>query len=168
MPNSALKAAIKEAYASVPTDRYVIETLELFHPSLVERIYLAKSREDLTLTLENSTVKVFTGCGFRLSLPATGDSGIQELAISFDNVDRRISTFIEQAKNFSAPVEVIYRPYLSTNLTTPQIDPPLRLFMRGIKVTIFEVSGRGSFADMRNKTWPNEKCTRLRFPSLGS
>ena len=34
MPNDAYSEAIKEAYASAPTDIVVIDTLEISHPAL--------------------------------------------------------------------------------------------------------------------------------------
>ncbi len=167
MPSSALSDAIKEAYACAPSNVVVLETIQLTHASIAEDIFLVRNKEDLTLTLEDASTQLFEGAGFRLSLPQSGDSGLQELSIGVDNVDRRISDFFNEAKNFQTPVECIYRPYLSNDLTQPQMDPPLVLYLSDVQITVFEVTAKASFADLINKKFPSESYIRSRFPSLG-
>jgi len=169
MPNSSLTAALKEAYASAPSDTVILDTIELSHPSLpAETLYLVKAREDYDLTLEDGvTVQTFTASGFEFKLPPAGDKGVQELQIAIDNTDRVISDFLKQAKDYREPAKLVYRPYLSTDLTTPQLDPPLELNLTNVKVTVHQVTGRASFADLINKKHPLELYTRERFPSLG-
>lgn len=166
--NTALSDAIKEAYAVCPSDVAVLETLEISHPSIGGTIYLVKNREDLTLTLEDDTEHIFEGVGFRMTLPSSGDNGSQSLTLAIDNVDRRVSDFLNTAKNYPDPVTVKYRPYLSSDLTTPQMNPPLVLFLTDVMVNVFEVSGKASFADILNKKFPTELYTRARFPSIGN
>ena len=36
MPNTALSEAIKEAYASAPSEQIILHTLELRHPAFVD------------------------------------------------------------------------------------------------------------------------------------
>ncbi len=64
-------------------------------------------------------------------------------------------------------MEVVYRPYLSDDLTQPQMDPPLVLYLKEIQVNTYQVTGRATFMDIVNKRFPSELYTRLRFPSLG-
>jgi len=65
--------------------------------------------------------------------------------------------------------EVYYRPYLATDLTTPQLNPPLLLFLKEISVTAQNgAQGRCTFTDIINKKFPNDYYTRTRFPSLGN
>lgn len=168
MPNEALSEAIKEAYASAPSDVAVFETLEISHPVIFETIYLVKNREDLEMTLETAETVTFEAAGFRMSLPAAGDNGVQELTLAFDNVDRRISNFLNEAKNFGSPVTIKYRPYLSNDLSTPQLSTPLVLSLTDIRVTVFEITGKATFADMLNKRFPTQLYTRSRFPSVGN
>lgn len=171
MPNTSLTEALKEAFTLCPSNVVYLDTLEINHPDADAPIYLVRDRKDWDLTIEGGGgVKTFEACAFRFSLPASGENGIQELNIAIDNVDRRISDFINTVKESTEPVTVTYRPYLSTDPTTPQMNPPLVLNLRDIVVTAVQVTGRASFADIINKPFPHpsEIYTRERFPSLGN
>jgi len=169
MPNDAYSEAIKEAYASAPTDIVIIDTLEISHPSLPGgTMWLSKTLVDYTLTLEDGvTNQLFSATGFEFKLPAAGENGLQELDIVIDNVDRRVSDFMDAVKDSKDPVKLTYRPYLSTDLTAPQLDPPLVLNLTDVKADVFKVTARATFADLLNKKHPLEMYTRARFPSLG-
>ena len=52
MPDPSLSAAIKEAYASAPTDTVILHTLELRHPDFVAPIRDVNDHANLTATLE--------------------------------------------------------------------------------------------------------------------
>ena len=93
---------------------------------------------------------------------------MQELSIEIDNVDKRISDFIRKASKFQAPVIVRYRPYLTSDLSEPQLDPPLELVLSDVQITETKVTGRASFADIINLPFLSERYTRRRFPSLGN
>lgn len=165
--SNTLSDAIKEAYATAPSNEAIFETIQISHVSIAEPIYLVRNRVDLELTLETSEVVTFTGCGFGMSLPQKSDNGLQELSIAIDNTDRRISDFMAEAKNFVVPVELTYRPYLQSDTTQPQMDPPLVLYLSDVKIGLFDVTAKASFADIINKKYPSEIYTRKRFPSLG-
>ena len=167
MPSSTLLDAIKEAYASAPSNEVILDTIELRHASIMEPIYLVRNLEDVVLTLETSVTVTFEGAAFRLSLPQSGENGLQELAIAVDNVDRRVSDFFSNAKNFQTPVECVYRPYLDSDHTQPQMNPPLVLYLSDAQVTLFEVTAKATFADILNKKFPSRLYTRAGFPSLG-
>ncbi len=168
MPNASLTAAIKEAYASAPSNEVILETIALTHSALAAPIYLVKNREDIVATLETAATVTFEASSFRLTLPPTGDNGLQQLSLSIDNVDLRISDFVNTVKKSTEPVQVYYRAYLASDLTQPQTDPPLVLSLSDISVSLFEASGRASFADLVNKKAPSEYYTRSRFPSIGN
>lgn len=165
--NGSLSEAIKEAYATAPSDVVIINTIELRHQSITDPLFLAQERKNLLLTLEDGRQVVFEAVPFRITLPQAGDNGLQELNITIDNIDRRISDFCQLAKSFPAPVEVLYRPYLSNDFTTPQMIPPLRLFLKDISITVTEVAARATMADLINKKFPKELYTRERFPGIG-
>lgn len=169
MPNTSYQAAIKEAYALAPSDLVILDTIILSHPSLAgETIYMVNALQDYTLTLTDGvTSQLFTARPFSFKLPPAGDKGIQELQIAFDNVDRSVSDFLNGAKDYRTPAKILYCPYLSTDLTTPQLDPPLELNLTDVKVTAHKATGRATFADLINKKHPRELYTRGRFPSLG-
>lgn len=165
--NESLSQAIKEAYAVSNVTQVILETIELRHEKLPAPIRLINQRQGLQLTLETGESSFFEAVGFSFTLPAAGENGRQDLQITIDNVDKRISAFINQAKEFFEPVEIIYRPYLSTDLTTPQMNPPLVLTLQDVSITQFQVQAKATFADILNQKFPKEYYTRKRFPSLG-
>lgn len=168
MPDPSLTAAIKEAYASAPSDEVILETIALVHSALAAPVYLVRDRVDLIADLETSETVTFKASSFRLTKPPAGDNGIAPLSLSIDNVDRSITDFVNTVKKSTEPVQVYYRAYLASDLTQPQTNPPLVLSLSDISLNVFEASGRATFADIVNKKAPSEYYTRSRFPSLGS
>lgn len=168
MPNEALTEALKEAYALAPTEIVILNTLQISHPALTPDLFLVQDQVANDFTLEDLSVETFEPVGFRFALPPIGDQGLQELTLAIDNVDRRISDFVNTVKGQPGTTEVRYRPYLSNDLTTSQMIPPLLLFLKEISVTAVEIQARATFADIINKRFPSEWYTRDRFPSLGN
>jgi hypothetical protein len=168
-----LTEALKEAYAMAPSNVVILDTLEISHPNIDAPLRFVSGLENIEAWTEDQDSMVddptvFEAGAFRIRLPAAGDSGLQDLDIAVDNVDRRIGEFCRMAAEFEEPVTLTYRPYLSTDLTAPQMDPPLLLFLKEVTVTEFQVSGRATFANLLNKKYPSELYLRSRFPSLGT
>lgn len=67
---------------------------------------------------------------------------------------------------FPTHIEVLYRPYLSTDPTTPLMDPPLRLFLLSAAVSEAQVTCRAATADFINLKFPTELYVPDRFPPL--
>lgn len=164
---SSLSEALKEAYACAPSNIANLHTLEISHPSMSTSIYLVKNNVDLSLTLEDHTTHLFEAAAFDLVLPEKSDEGIQEINLKIANVDRRVSDFLKQASNYRTKVICKWRPYLSNDLSAPQINPPLLLTLSDISVSVYDVTARASFADLVNKSFPKNSYSRLEFPSLG-
>lgn len=165
--NSPWKAALAEAYASARSDVVYLETLQISNPDLVGGdLWLVKDRQDHDLKLETGVTQHFTATAFRMSLPASGENGLQDLNIAVDNTDRRLSDFITAVSGSGKPVEVTYRPYLYGDNSGPQLDPPLVLFLTDLHITAVEVSGRATFADILNRKFATDFYVRRRFPAL--
>lgn len=167
MPNPSLSEAIKEAYASCPVEKVVLDTLEIRQTGVQDPIYLVKGRTALTAVDEDNNERTFLPSGFQFSLPPENEEGFRSLNIAIDNIGREVSDFINLAKSEQVPVEMIYRPYVSDDLTTPAMIPPLVLYLKEIQATNFQVTGRATFFDIINKKFPSELYTRARFPALG-
>jgi hypothetical protein len=165
--NTTLSEAAKEAYAISPTGELPLETLELSHPSLVGVIRLVKDRAGHTFGVDGSD-ELFEPCGFRMSLPQAGESGLQELSIAIDNVDLRITDFINAVKESATAVTVKYRLYLISDPSTAQNDPPLELSLTDVNLNDIEVTGKATFADVLNKGFLSLLYTRDRFPGIGN
>jgi hypothetical protein len=72
MPNAALSEAIKEAYASAPSDQIILHTLELRHPAFVDHagqlvaIRVVRDTGDLWARLESQAPHASRrACAFR-------------------------------------------------------------------------------------------------------
>lgn len=191
MPQDAYNAAIREAFACAPPSQRYLHTLILEHPAF-EGHPLAVRRilpeyESWPLSTNNNSGggyiswsvalvqdgedHVFCGrlhnkCGFRFAMPARDTGGIQELSLAIDNTDESMSAFLESAKNHNAPCRVWYTVFMEGDNDTPQLDPPMLLFMRDAVVTPVEITATATFADIVNKKFPSILYTRRTFPSL--
>lgn len=172
MPNAALSQAIREAYASAPSDVVVLHTLEFRHEAFTTPIRVVQNTVPIVARLEadapvdpGADVE-FLAYAFELGLPEVSDSGAPELTIVIDNVSRMIVEHLELAVTSTDKLYVTYRPYLSTDLTGPQMDPPLTMTVQTIEVDAFRVSARAGFGDIVNRSFPAEDYTSTRFPGL--
>lgn len=103
-------------------------------------------------------------------------------ALTFDNsftVDviteklREKSIFIKKkhldnAASSQYKTELVYRPYLSTDLTTPQMIPPVRLTVTEISGDVYKITAKARMTDIGNKTFPNETYRLSKFMGLVS
>lgn len=178
MPDISLEAALKEAYASAPSDVVILHTLEFRHPNFVDdanqptSIRVVLDHVDHTLRLESSAplnpsqYVTFIRFAFDFTLPEVQNSATPEIIISMDNVSREIEDNLALAVASPYKVEVTYRPYLTTDSTTPQMDPPLTLTLTSVEADDFKVTARASYGDASNKAFPSELYTASRFPGL--
>ncbi len=169
-----LSAAIKEAYASCPSDVVELPTIEVYHTTWPTVIRLVRDRQNLTATLEvgapNNSGEdvVFTAFPFNFTLPKIGE-GRQELRITVDGASRIMIDMIESMDlTDDNPVRVIYRPYLSTDLSGPHMNPPLKLVCRSISINAKQVSLSCGYADFMNRKFPRKIYRIEEFPGLQS
>lgn len=174
----SLEQALAEAYASAPTDRVIFDTLELRHPAFVDDagqptgIRVVIGYEDITARLEGDAplnggeYVDFVAGAFRFALPGFEENKVPELKIILDNVTREIEGHLEAASNDLHPIAVTYRPYLSTDLSKPQMDPPIHMTLNSVTSTAMQVSGTATLSDVHNWPFPSEKYLRARFPGL--
>ena len=172
MPDQSLSQAIKEAYASAPSNVIVYHTLEFHHPSFTTPIRVVRDNADLNATLEATApvdpgVQVtFVAFAFDLVKPEVSAQGLPQLTIELDNVGRDLIAPIEQAMQTTDLITVIYREYLSTDLTGPQNDPPMELTISAITADVFRVRATAGFGDWVNRKFPRETYTADTFPGL--
>ena len=173
MPDSTLSQAIKEAYAAAPSSEVLYHTLEIWHPNFTQPIRVVRDYADLTATLESSAPRnpsasvLFVGFAFDLVPPEVNHTGVPQCVIEIDNVSREIVANIELAMTSVEPITVIYRAFLSSDLTGPQNDPPMSLTISEITADVFKVRATATFGDLVNKRFPSQEYTVERFPGLG-
>ena len=181
MPDPLLTQAIQEAYNSAPTDEIIFHTLELRHPAFVDDTGAAtairvvqdiRPGDALDATLEDSAplhagqTVTFRAVAFDLSLPKVATGPIPEIALSIDNVDRQIVREIAKAAVGRDRIEVTYRPYLSSDLSGPQMNPPLTLTLVKVRANALTISGTARIMDAGNRPFPADLYTASRFPGL--
>jgi len=178
MPNAALSEAIKEAYASAPSEQIILHTLELWHPAFVDEaglptaIRVVRDHIDLDARLEASApidggaIVRFVAMGFELDLPPVDTMPVPEITVTLDNVSREIVRHLDAAAESQSVIEVTYRPYLSTDLDGPQMDPPIHLVLTEVEADVMRVTGRARMLDVGNKAFPGESYTAKTFPGL--
>jgi hypothetical protein len=171
MPDAALTEAIKEAYASCPSSAVILHTLEFRHPAFSAPIRVVRDYQDVLATLEldapvdAGTQVTFVAFAFDFDLPEVV-TGIPSITITIDNVSRDIMANLDAAVISGQQVELTYRPYLSSDLTGPQMDPPLHLVVDEIDADVFQVTARATFGDLAGRKFPNELYTAEQFPGL--
>ena len=172
MTNNVLTQALKEAYASAPTDTVILHTLEIYHSNFTAPIRVVKNHTNITATIEAAASRnageavEFIAFSFDISLPEITERANPEITITIDNVGKEISDNLELAAQSLQPVIVIYRPYLSTDLTTPQYDPPVEFIIESITVDTFRVVAKARSLNMANRAFPTRIYMKEEFPYI--
>lgn len=178
MPDASLSDAIREAYASAPSDVVILHTLELRHPAFVDEagnpsaIRVVRDRVDLVARLEpNAPIDQgqdvrFVAMAFDLNLPAVDSMPVPAVEITLDNVSREVMGHLDAAVQSQQMIEVTYRPYLSNDLSGPQMDPPLTLVLSFVEANPLRITARARMVDIGNKAFPGRTYTAKEFPGL--
>lgn len=172
MPDPTLEEALKEAYATAPAGEVILHTLEFRHPNFTEPLRVVRDKADLNATLEADAPEnggeevTFVQFSFDLELPDVTSGSSPELMLTIDNVSRDILTYIDLAANSQDLIEVTYRPYLLSDTSQPQMNPPLTMTVKEVEADIFRINARCGFGNFANKPFPSEVYDLQRFAGL--
>lgn len=172
MPDPNLSQALKEAYAAAPTNSIIYHTIEINHPSFSQPIRLVRDMVDLVATLEAtaphnpSTAVTFIAFRFDIVPPDSSPVAVPQCILEIDNVDRSIMAQVQVASASTSVTTVIYREYLSTDLSAPQNNPPMELEIMAVSCTVFRISATCGFGSLANKRFPGDDYTAEVFPGL--
>jgi hypothetical protein len=108
----------------------------------------------------------FIAMAFDLSLPPVDTAPMPEISITLDNVSSEIVKHIDKAASSQDKIEVTYRPYLSDDLSAPQMIPPITLTITEITADIMHITATARMMDIGNKSFPSETYTLARFVGL--
>lgn len=108
----------------------------------------------------------FIALAFNLDLPPVDNIPVPEITVSIDNVGREISDALDEAAISQDKIEVTYRPYISTDIEGPQMDPPITLFLADASADPLQVTGRARLLDVGNRAFPSKSYTFKNFPGL--
>ncbi|MDD5028908.1 MAG: DUF1833 family protein [Rhodoferax sp.] len=172
MTDTTLSQALKEAYASAPSGVVIYHTLELYHPAFSSPVRVVRDYADLTATLEATAPRnpseavTFVAFSFDFTKPEVSPTGIPQITLTMDNVDRAIVANIEAAMSSTDAVTVIYREYLSTDLTAPANNPPLEMTLLSVIADVFKVTATAGFPNLMNKRFPTTEYNSEVFNGL--
>lgn len=173
MPDPTLSDAIKEAYASAPTNVVIYHTLELWHPSFSVPIRVVRDYQNIDAMIEATAARnpgavvAFTGYAFDVVPPDTMATGLPQCTIEIDNISRDILSQIDAAVLTNTPITVIYRAYLSDALATgPENDPPIEMTIKSIRATPLRISATAGFTNLLDQRFPSIDYELETFPGL--
>ena len=169
---------LDEVYASNPADKIPYVTIELNHSAFRDEleqptsIRLVRGHKDLTATLEAaapfdpSTAVTFTAAAVAIKPPDKGIKGRQEMSLTIDAASGEIIRQLERVVAASRePIKVIYRVFVSSDLSAPQ-NTPVQMTILNPQVTPERVSARAVFTDVINKAFPSIYYTTITHPGL--
>lgn len=169
--DDTLSLALREAYASAP-NVIIYHTLELRHPAFSAPIRVVRDHVNLTATLESSapvdpsTAVDFIAFNFDFTKPEVSATGVPQIKIQIDNVDRSIVANIEAALTTTDLVQCTYREFISTDLSAPQNDPPLHCTILTVTADVFRVQCTAGFPNLMNYRFPRLEYDTETFPGL--
>lgn len=172
MPDPSVSEALAEAYALAPADEVILHTLEIRHPSFTDSIWVVRNTENILATIEaGAPVRggeeiEFIGLPFEFSLPDITPGATPEIELQIDNVDRTIMEHLDLAVSSSAKIIVVYRPFLSGDLSEPQMDPPPSFELSDIRVDAMKVTARARTSIDLQGAFPRRLYTARDFPGL--
>lgn len=79
-----------------------------------------------------------------------------------------LGLYLDNAASSQHKTELIYRPYLSTDLETPQMIPPVSLTVTEVSGDVYKITAKARMTDIGNKTFPNETYRLSKFMGLVS
>ena len=178
MTDTTLSQALKEAYASAPSNVIIHPTLELYHSAFKDSegnpapIRVVRDYNNLTAKLESTAARNpneyvdFIAFNFEFTKPEVGPDNVPSITITMDNIDRSIVANIEQTMGTYEQIKVIYREYISTNLSAPQNNPPIEMSIMSISVTSMKVTATAGFPNLMNRRFPTKEYTTEVFTGL--
>ena len=153
-----ISAAYRLACASADPAHAILDTVEMYHADWPSIVRLVADRSNLIATLEAgapnnpSAAVTFTAFPLSLTVPRTGD-GSQDVTLTISNASRMLMTNIAIAElNATAPINFIWRPYVTSDLTQPGLA--LYLAVKGITYGIDAVQLTCGLMEFANRKFP--------------
>lgn len=116
--------------------------------------------------LDGGDYVAWTALAFDLDLPMIDRHRLPEIDVKLDNVGRTLIRHLDAASQSQEHIEVRYRPYLSTDISGPQMDPPLQVELFEVEVDVLQVQGRARIFDFGSRRFPDALYTARDYPGL--
>ena len=153
---------LNQLYAS-GGNQIVHETLEITDGVVTH--YLTNGWDDITARLETGETVTFIACGMALALPAKNADGTQDLKFALSNITGEISAYIQTVLREKRKCNLVYRPYLESDLEAPA-EPPYRFEVKGGQWTATQVDITAGYFNLLETGWPRKTYNLIDFPML--
>ncbi|RQZ24166.1 DUF1833 domain-containing protein [Burkholderia sp. Bp9017] len=176
---ATIDEALAEVYASNPQDDFVLNTLELRHPSFIDdagnptAIRVVAGHDSLVARLESDApldaaqMVRFEAMAFNFKLPSMQEGQAPELQITLDGVSGEVVEHLENAVTMTADVEVTFRRFLAASPEAgPRDGRPITLYASMAKATLTQVTMTANLTDIHNKAFPWRTYLPAVFPGL--
>lgn len=111
-----------------PSGEYSIDTLEISHPLISQTYYLTREPEGITATLEDTSIVNFDGTQIQLEMNSTKDDLDQNFQFTFPDLDNVLDDELSLIPyDNETPITIIYRSYISSDLSYPAIKYELEV-----------------------------------------
>lgn len=157
-------SALEALYAS-GGKAAIIPTLELFCTPWAAPLYICQGFDDITAKTETGLTRTFVAAGIDVALPKRDNSGSQALTFAIDNVTGLAQQLIDQALEARAKIGMVFRIFISTDLTAPA-EAPYRMTVLGGSMEGSTVQLQAGYFDLINLAWPRRKYTLAFAPCL--
>lgn len=163
-----------EAIASCPPSVLTYVTLEIQHPSFGEPARIvANVADDVELGIELGAdfnpgeMATFIACPVEVEYPEVREGQPPSSRVKIDNVNRELVPKIRAALGFRAYIKVLYREFLSSDLTEPAYGP-VEFLLKDVQMTGATLTGTAMVAMLLNRRFPrrDKNYTVDQFPSL--
>lgn len=165
--------AFLEAAAIAPTPRAMLETFEIWHPSLAEPLYLVANRGDFTATKEADAERdpgatvTFLAAPIVFTPPEENDEAVKpETNLTLSNVSDIVAGALRAARGSLEPWIIIERLYASDDTGGPAQLPPLSMMIESVLITGSEVTMSLGYGDPADVSVPVLKFRRVEYPTL--
>lgn len=179
MPNERITEALREAYASAPVGVIVYQTIEIIHPGFIDEednptsVRVVRDKQDLVATLEagapldGGQSVTFTAFAFDVTYPPQErEGGLPEGQLVIDNVSREVTRQLELTVGSQEITKMIFREFLSTDLSQPHNVPPMQFDLADVKCEVQRVTARVTALNPKNKRFPGLDYRIDDFPAL--
>lgn len=157
---------LRQVYASAPAGVYRHLTVELLHPSFPGGAWrFVQGHDALTATLETQETVTFQPSGIGILPPRRGTQEQPTLTLQLDNVTLEASSAIEDASEAGGYVTVMFREFVSSDLSAPE-NTPTPLYASAARADRASVILSAGFLDLVNRQWPRKRYTVDLAPGL--
>ena len=165
-----------EALASALAGVIVYSTVEIWHPTFIVAgapapLRIVNAPEHLSARLESTAPRdpsqqvVFLASAFRILTPTLGENSIGSGTIEASNISHQLSAMLESIDTVIEPVQLIFREYLSNDLSEPS-KIELNYSLSDITITENSVSASLSIENLAARRVPNRVYSAAEFPAL--